>query len=469
VEQRAKKAFSWIVSIFSLKEERATPAKGSRGTIAALDGVRAIAALLVVTLHLNEFAGVPWKLDQNPLATALAVFGRTGVDLFFVLSGFLLFLPYAKALLFQERWLSLRTFYLKRIFRIWPGYYFSLGLILCWYERQYLQPDHWKQLALFFTFFMDSSSQTWQQINGPFWTLAIEWQFYLLLPLIAFCFFRVLKRCRLSAPHQRFQIVLGCCGVLILLSLAMRGFGVYCLRNPSWTFLVPRHVLNFILFFTYGVQGKYLEVFALGMIVSVCYTYAHHSQAGVVFKARLQRWSNWICRVGFIWLICLAPWQLIATNYRNVKVSPFSGFSFLHFLIPYYAWLGEPLSGVGYGLCVLAILFGSPALRWFFELPYMRWIGQISYGLYMWNQKLLDMFDLRVFHHLPAAGGVLLRSVSIWIFVFAIMLPLCALFYRFIERPGIRLGNWVINRKPGTRFFLKRGQGQLQVKGSPER
>jgi peptidoglycan/LPS O-acetylase OafA/YrhL len=467
VNQRAKKWVYWIGSLFRV-EDRGKPGKGDKGTIAALDGVRAIAALLVVTLHLNEATGLPWNLNQNGLPTALAVFGRTGVDLFFVLSGFLLFLPYAKALLFQGNWPSPRTFYLRRMFRIWPGYYFSLLLILFWYQRQYLQPDHWKQLALFLTFFMDSSPQTWQKLNGPFWTLATEWQFYLILPLIAFCFLQIVKRSQVAAPRHRLQVVLGCCGVLILLALAMRGFGVYCQRNPTWTFLVPRQVLNFVLFFTFGIQGKYLEVFALGMTVSLCYTYAQHVQIGAAFKALLQRWSMWIWRVGFLLLICLTPWQLVATDYRNLRMNPFTGFTFLHPLIPYYAWLGEPLAGVGYALCVLAILFGSSGLRWFFELPYMRWIGQISYGLYMWNQKFLSEFSLRVFHHLPAGGGVLLHSVTIWAGVFVILLPLCALFYRFIEKPGILLGNWLLNRKPGITSPVKQAHGQLQIEGAPE-
>lgn len=455
---KVKKIFLWIVFFFSLKEKRTASGKESRGTIASLDGVRAIAAMLVVTLHLNEATGVPWNIDQNQFTTALSDFGRTGVDLFFVLSGFLLFLPYVKALLFQNGWPSIRSFYLRRIFRIWPGYYFSLIAMILWNNRSYLRPDHWRRLALFLTFFMDSSPKTWQQLNGPFWTLAIEWQFYLLLPLIAFCFFWVLKRFHLSAPHQRFRLTLGCCGILILLSLAMRGFGVYCQDNPEWTFLVPRQVLNVILFFTYGVQGKYLEVFAVGMIVSACYTYANHPQVNTVFKVSLQRWSNWICRAGLILLLCLAPWQLVSNQFRDPPVAHFSGFSFLHPFIPYYAWLGEPLIASGYGLCVLAILFGSPGLRWFFELPYIRWIGQVSYGLYMWNKELFAPFAATVFHLLPSAGGILLRDVTMWVFVFVVMLPLCALFYRFIEEPGIRLGSWVINRKPGILSFLQRGQ-----------
>jgi peptidoglycan/LPS O-acetylase OafA/YrhL len=420
--------------------------KTQKNSIGALDGARAVAALLVVALHLNEYAGVPWNLNQNPLATALAVFGRTGVILFFFLSGFLLFLSYARSMLFQEAWPSARTFYLRRIFRIWPGYYFSLAVMLLWYERQYLQPAYWKRLALFLTFFMDSSPQTWQKLNGPFWTLAIEWQFYLLLPLIAFCFSLLVKRYA-SSPQQRLKAVLSCCGGLILLSLAIRGFGVYCQRNPDWTFLVPRQVLNVLLFFTFGMQGKYLEVFALGISICACYTYAQHPVYGLAFKARLSRLSDWNWKIGIIVLFCVALWQAQASTGNDVHLASFSGLPFLNPLTPYYAWLGEPIAGVGYGLCILAILSGSPVLRWFFELPALRWIGLISYSMYMWNQKLLDLFYLRVFPHLPHFGGVLLKDVAMWVFVFTIMMPLCFLFYCLIEKPGIRLGNWVSARR----------------------
>jgi peptidoglycan/LPS O-acetylase OafA/YrhL len=264
-------------------------------------------------------------------------------------------------------------------------------------------------------------------------------------------------------------VALGCCGALILLSLAMRGFGVYCLRHPTWTFLVSRQALNMILFFTFGIQGKYLEVFALGMTVSLCYTYAQDVQAGAACKALLQRWSMWIWRAGFLLLICLAPWQLVANNWRNAKLSPFTGFSFLNPLTPYYPWLGEPLAGVGYALCVLAILFGPSGLRWFFELPFMRWIGQISYGLYMWNQKFFSKFTLQIIPLLPIAGNVLLKSVCMWASVFLVLLPLCALFYRCIERPGILLGNRVLNRKPVTPSPVKQVPEPVLVKRAPER
>ncbi len=445
-------------------------AAGERRAIVALDGVRAIAALLVVTLHLNEATGVPWDINQHPFLTALSDFGRTGVDLFFILSGFLLFLPYARALLFDEQWPALRTFYVKRMCRIWPGYYVSLWAMILWYDRQYLQPDHWKRLALFLTFFMDSSPKTWQLLNGPFWTLAIEWQFYLVLPLIAYSFLWVARHVQGPVGSRRLCVVLGCCLGLLLLSLSIRGVGVYHRQHPQWTVFLPARVCTIVLFFLYGVQGKYLEIFAMGMLVSVCYTYAQRTQTSGLFALRLHQWSPWMGRAGFFLLIGLVPWQLVSNQFRNPMLTSFTGFAELHPLIPWYAWLGEPLAGVGYGLCVLAILSGSSFLRWFCEWPYLRWIGQISYGLYIWNQRMLDQFELHIFPRLPAAGGIFLRSISIWAFVLCILLPLCTLFYRFIEQPGIYLGKVILARQwewsgpvPG-----RRGAKMMQVKSTSE-
>ncbi len=91
-------------------------------SIAVLDGVRAVAVILVLTYHINRVSGDNlWNMADYPLASSVSTAGSSGVLLFFVLSGFLLFLPYAKSLLFDSAWPSARSFYLRRAFRIIPA------------------------------------------------------------------------------------------------------------------------------------------------------------------------------------------------------------------------------------------------------------------------------------------------------------------------------------------------------------
>lgn len=436
---------SWLAARFKKDEIRSKKAGGNN--IAALDGVRAIAALLVVSLHLNKGAGVPWNVSREPLATSFAVFGRTGVVLFFVLSGFLLFMPYAKALLFQERWPSTRSFYLRRIFRIWPGYYFTLILMILLFEHQYLQPDHWKQLGLFLTFLMDSSPKTWQQLDGPFWTLAIEWQFYMILPLLCLGFAWIVKRLSTS-PQQRLRAVLCCCSGLIVWGIAIRIFGNFCAQNPNWTILVPRPVLNVVLFFTFGVGGKYLEVFALGMIVSTCYVFAQNAEFGGSLNARLLRSSCWIWGFGILVLVGMVVWQAEATSAMNGVLSVLHEFTFLDQFQLQYAWFGALFIALGYSSCILAILFGPPALRWVFETRFLGWIGMISFSLYMWHLKLLGIFQVNVLRYLPHISSALFTDFLYWAWVFVVIIPFCYLLYIFIERPGMRIGALLTARKP---------------------
>jgi len=424
----------------AVKQDKKQPEKARRNGIAALDGVRAIAALLVLSFHLDQIAGVPWNLAHYPLLDAtITMFGASGVELFFTLSGFLLFMPYAKALLFQGEWPSTRTFYLRRAFRIWPAYYFTLIMMILFFEPEYLRFAYWRRLALFLTFFMDSSPKTWQQLDGPFWTLAIEWQFYMLLPLIAFCFSLIVRRFS-SSPLKRLKVLLLCCGGFFILELSVRYFGFYCQLYPEWSILVPRSVLNILLFFTFGVHGKFLEEFAFGMMVSACYVYAQHPDFGGAFKARLLRFSGWIWTLGIIVLVC-------AGLLLGGVIAYIPWLNNAAFLVPFwsaYPWLGEPVASFGYSLCILALLFGSNMLKWFFETRPLRWIGLISFGIYMWHQKLLLFFHENDLPFLPHRNP-LLTNIEHWVWVGIIIIPLCYILYRTIEKPGIRLGTLLIN------------------------
>lgn len=414
-----------------------SPSEGGKpSTILALDGVRAFATIAVITFHINSLvANSLWDMPTNPLSSAFETFGGSGVTLFFVLSGFLLFMPYAKALLFQTHWPSARRFYLRRVLRIIPGYYVALVLMILLFQRQYLQPNHWRDLLLFFTFFMDSSAATWRQLNGPFWTLAIEWQFYLLLPLIALGFSYIAGRFVHASPHRRLLVMLSCCLVLIVGGLTVRYAGGYLMQHPRETFHMPPLLIRLALFFLYGQQGKYLENFAVGMAISLCYVFTQHPAFGQELQAKMRHLSMWIWRFGVLVLTFTAIWHYQVLVNNTSVFTPFFGP-----LTAVFDWLNEMMIALGYGACMAAILFGCRGLKALFEWPPMRWIGLISYGLYMWHLPLLLFFRDQILQ--PYFQTTVYQSYALyWLWAVVVIVPVALASYMWVEKPWLKLGS----------------------------
>jgi peptidoglycan/LPS O-acetylase OafA/YrhL len=138
--------------------------------IPSLDGLRAISITLVVLAHL-----IRWK--HVSLARA-ETYAAVGVHIFFVLSGFLI-----TNLLLREyertSTISLREFYLRRTFRIFPAAYVFLTIvvILYWHEMR------WYHIAAAFLY-VANMDPTRPWIFGHLWSLGIEEQFYLLWPFV---------------------------------------------------------------------------------------------------------------------------------------------------------------------------------------------------------------------------------------------------------------------------------------------
>jgi peptidoglycan/LPS O-acetylase OafA/YrhL len=415
-----------------LQRSQAITKKEGQSTIAALDGVRAVAALFVIGFHIDVINKTDlWVAWKYPLASALITFGGSGVTLFFVLSGFLLFMPYAKALLFEARWPSAKQFYLRRALRILPAYYVALVLILLIFERQYLQLAYWKHLLLFVTMYMDSTPQTFREINGPFWTLAIEWQFYMVMPLLMFGFYKVVSKLQ-GSPKRRLLTVLGCCIAVILYGLFIRYVGIYSAKHPEQNFFLPAQVHKVVLFFLYGMTGKYLENFAMGMIICTCYIYAQHPEHGVRLKEGLLRNSRWLRRFGLVLLLFTAIWHF------QVVQMPVAQFNFLNVLRYKFDWLNEMVIAIGYSSWVLAILFGSSTLTGFFSFLPLRKIGTISFGLYMWHLPLLDFYHEKIVPHLNL-GGDRITYLSYWVWVLICVIPVATASYLLVERPWMKL------------------------------
>lgn len=141
-----------------------------------LDTLRAFAVLAVMLYHLTIFGELPTRL------LPVARFGWMGVDLFFVLSGFLIGQQVCKPYLCGQR-PAIGGFYSRRAYRILPAYLAVLALYLFvpwWREAPRLAPL-WK----FLTFTMNLGFDFDRRAFSHAWSLCVEEHFYLLLPLVA--------------------------------------------------------------------------------------------------------------------------------------------------------------------------------------------------------------------------------------------------------------------------------------------
>ncbi|HEY7418069.1 MAG TPA: acyltransferase, partial [Ktedonobacteraceae bacterium] len=412
--------------------------KQQKGTIPVLDGIRALACLAVVAYHISlmTIQDTPlWTPQHTPtLIAAIALSGDTGVTLFFVLSGFLLFRPYVKALLFPDTdWPSTWRFYLRRALRILPVYYISLIALAIILAPNYFNLDHARQWLLFLTLFMDSSARTYQQINGPFWTLAVEWQFYLLLPFIALGMALLVNRFK-SFQHRLFAL-LTCLGLLIVWGIGTRTLGLYMTSHPNGIFL-PRAILTKIMPFIYGplsstgLHGKFMEDFAIGMLASTCYTLSLYQQGESKFQMTLNKLAPLFFAAGVLLLLTMALWKLNNAFQLVPVFDPVNGL---------YSNLSEFGFASGYGLCIVAALFGASWLKGPFEWRPLRWIGILSYSIYMWHLPVLKIFSD---HFIAPLQGIEPKPIlygMYWACLLVLVIPLCFVIFLSIEKPGMAL------------------------------
>jgi peptidoglycan/LPS O-acetylase OafA/YrhL len=392
--------------------------------ILVLDGFRSIALLLVIGYHIEQKTDLVHKFSY-PKIGALWSFGASGVNLFFVLSGFLLFMPYARALIFRSRWPSARQFYLRRALRILPAYYVALALNVVIFQPQYLQPDHWKQLFLFLVLFMDSTPTTYQQLNGPFWTLAVEWQFYMLLPLIMLGISFLLKPLKQS-PRLRLSAILGLCFLIVVYGITMRYIGRLYAHKPG-----ENIIATLVLDLLYGTDGKYFENFAIGMAISGIYIYAQYAQS-IFFIPWIKRSSFFVLSAGCSVLYFAAVWHFHNVDSKGMDflcLAPLDKF--------YDAW-GSTSIALGYGLCILALLFAPKILRFPLEITLLQKLALISYGIYMWHLPFVLFFHD---HILPTLGhvanGRYRLYANYWVCILLVVFPIAITSYILIERPCI--------------------------------
>ena len=362
----------------------------------ALDGVRGIAILLVLLTHLRLI------LTRVPFARYFE-FGWIGVDLFFVLSGFLI-----TRLLLQARSREhyFRRFYIRRGLRIWPLYYsfiFLTVIILMGFTRlnvvsqglgssvyfQNMGTSTLKTLPLYLLFLQNLvplASSPLADYAMITWSLCIEEHFYLLWPIAV----RTLTSARLEKVLA---------GILILSPIAR--LAVLAATSPSSHAFVQNMIGRF--------TPLHMDAIAAGCLLSLC-------------------WDRWkdpaVFRKRFGAL-------LISGGITALACGCFFDQTFL------FAGLFTALAALFAGTVALSLLGW---MHRFFINPFLRYTGRISYGLYLIHYGVFILFQS---HHLQHAcfGGADPARIQIFAALLAVLVSygIAAFSWRFFESPILSL------------------------------
>ena len=374
----------------------------------ALDGIRALAALLIVGFHSYVYLGK--AAAQSPFAAPPGTVARIldgmwiGVDVFFVLSGFLI----GRMLFVQlrdEAAIQFRRFYLRRSFRILPAYYvvYTLSLLVlfhfpvfqpvyqgaAWSELLWRAPASYLLLSNYFPGALVPNAL------GLNWSLCVEEHFYLLIPaLLAVLFDRVTDRWRLAA------LVGLLCASATTRALALAS-------NPEVTILSG----------PYWLSHSHADGLLLGLIGAY----------GFVFEREaLQRTAR---RVGSCtWLAALACFAAVFIWGGVFVRGPFA-------VIFQFSVLA-----LGSTLLVLNGVTNDNLATRFLTLSFWRPLARLSYGIY-----LVHIFAIlgliAVWPH--AAAEVIRSSVELALFAVCascVAIGVATVLFFAIERPMQALG-----------------------------
>ena len=391
-----------------------------------MDGLRAVAVAGVVILHLSNTTGTTFDAYGRPGPFLNYVnFLWTAVPVFFAISGFLLFWPWAVAAREDRSQPSVRAYYWHRILRIMPAYWLVLAAsLLAFYHYVFSQAGQLVRLVLLQQQLFvntDIPQASWEPPWGgalsQTWSLATEFQFYLVLPLIAYVLYRLLRARRTGAA-------VGVLGLLTAVTVAWR----IELAGP---------------FDSTGMFGRFwvpawMAYFAVGMLLAVIAVHVRHSTsrpAALRFIARYP-WLFWVAAVG---AYVLVSWPLHYGAHPLVEE-----------------------------LCVLIICAGliTPVAlapgkgpERLLQRPVMAWLGQISYGVFLWHifvqLALVRIAGLRT-GTLGVKGFLILLPISLGITVL-----LAWLSYVLVERPVQRK----FRMRTGQQYL---GRGDIQERQPPQ-
>ncbi|MFZ0305781.1 MAG: acyltransferase [Terracidiphilus sp.] len=373
--------------------EHVLPAANSRNWFKGLDGVRGIAVTMVFIHHYCDKALIGW--------------GWTGVQVFFVLSGFLI-----TGILFDSRDepFRFRNFYIRRTLRIFPLFYFTWLLILLGGIYLHLQWRPWHVLWLvylgnFTRFFVGNLSCDHIYTAFPllpveighYWTLAIEEQFYLFWPMIVFM------------VGSRKTLIRICIAAVFLAPL---------LRMLLY-FTLPKGLieLDFLFRFTFTQCDSFL----LGGLIALL---IRGDQ-----KEKTLRAANWLLFPSLCCLILLQlqsnGWRLRILNLDHASMSIF-GLSLINL-----ASAGLILSSLRTDSFIYRITASWP----------LRRVGRYSYGFYVYHVLMAPFLFTFVWPQsgFPQNTAHYVHQALVILLDYALVLAVSVLSYHFLESPFLRL------------------------------
>ncbi len=365
-----------------------------------LTGVRAFAVLWVLWMHTWALHGpslnlpLPWT-DQTLGLTRLVRMGEWGVDIFFVLSGFLLAMPFLRQPDRPITWATTRQFWLRRALRVLPAFYVALAALL------YIMPlglgrppTAWQTLhhALFLNPWFDT-----EPLRGAFWSLPVEAYFYIALPGIV-----LLGRRTVGIPAL-------CC-VLVVACLTFRGAVFY---NDVF---VKKGL------FLFSFAGR-VDQFAIGILCAYL---------AVKRPIREARHGTWLLVAG---LIALWVFILFIGRRGNMFANRDVVYVFHQTIVALIA-----------AVIVYASCSTNQLAKALFGNALMMFVGTISYSIYIWHTIVLDIYVKSALNTHQA----LTTALFTWPLIFII--STCS--YLYVERPflQVRHGAGV----PGQSTYLQR-------------
>lgn len=358
-----------------------------------LEAYRGIAAVAILIFHAYQytregsgaatyvFEGTPWHALFNGLHLS---------GVFFALSGFLLFLPFARAAIRQDGERSARSFLIRRLIRILPLYYLVLLVVWCW--RFVGQPGQVADLLLHLTFTQTFHPDYIFWTVGPTWSLAVEMHFYLLLALCAPGIYRLCGR--LGSRRGRVVALATGLGGLILAS-ALFKLGVAALPGgmaQHWMLL-------------YSLPAK-LDAIAFGMLLALLVAARDGNPLFGKGAARTAQCAG-------LGLVGLAIG--LEGIHRGVEL--------------FYS----AIVGMGVMLLIGSTTLGprGSGLEHVLKLPPFRLVGTLSYGIYLLHEPLLIELGKAGLLIAPEPGAFLWNVAAL----LAVSIAGALLAHHLVERP----------------------------------